>query len=344
MNQAPINLLWPNLTGAVTAPGHNEHHHEVSMLHPEISAFLDMVDDSRLGGRPALHELPVVQAREDFEASSRALMAAAPQMPVEQLTLPVRQGRELAARLYLPTGNESAKRPVILYLHGGGYTVGSLDSHDGLCRTLAKACGSAVFALGYRLAPEAPFPAALDDVRDGWEWLQRNAEAFGLDNQRVAVAGDSAGATLASVLAAQLASEGDVQPRAQLLFYPATDATRHSESQVLFAEGYLLETATLDWFYQQYAPTEQQRRDWRCSPLYAGQALRGSAPALLYAAEFDPLLDEGLAYAQVLREQGVRVQTQLCKGMPHDFLRMGGWVPEVSGYYRQAADFLAAHW
>lgn len=314
------------------------------MLHPDISAFLDMVDDGRQAGRPALHELSVAQAREEFEASSQALKASAPLMPVESLLLPGRQGHELPARLYQPVSDASALRPVLLYLHGGGYTVGSLDSHDGLCRSLAQACGCAVLALGYRLAPQAPFPAALDDTRDAWVWLQKNAASYGLDVQRIAVAGDSAGATLASVLAAQLASEGGPQPRAQLLFYPATDATRRSESQELFAEGYLLETASLDWFYHHYAADLAQRHDWRCSPLYAADALRGSAPALLYAAEYDPLLDEGLAYAEALREQGVSVHAQLCHGMTHDFLRMGGLVSDVDSYFRQAAQFLSRHW
>lgn len=314
------------------------------MLHPDISAFLDMVDDGRKAGRPALHELSVAQAREEFDASSQALKVSAPALPVVHLRVPGRNGDELAARLYGEAARAPALRPVVLYLHGGGYTVGSLDSHEGLCRTLALACDCAVLALEYRLAPQAPFPAAVEDTRDAWDWLQVHAGDHGLDARRIAVAGDSAGATLASVLAAQLAAEDGPQPRAQLLFYPATDATRRSESQELFAEGYLLETASLDWFYRHYAADPALRHDWRCSPLYANEALRGSAPALLYAAQFDPLLDEGLAYAEALREQGVAVQAQLCHGMTHDFLRMGGLVPEVDRYFRQAAQFLSRHW
>lgn len=314
------------------------------MLHPDIAAFLDMVDEGREAGRPALHELAVPQARAAFEAASEVLKAGAPPVLVCALDLPNRQGQRLPARLYGAALGQPTPSPVLLYLHGGGYTLGSLDSHDGLCRQLALACNCAVLAVAYRLAPEAPFPAALDDTQDAWAWLQANAHSHGLDANRVAVAGDSAGATLATVLAAQRADEGATQPCAQLLFYPATDATRHSESQTLFAEGYLLETATLDWFYQHYAPQAAQREDWRCSPLYAGQALRGSAPALLYAAQFDPLLDEGLAYADTLRAQGVQVEARLCSGMTHDFLRMGGLVADVQGYFAQAARFLAAHW
>ncbi|MDF3932684.1 alpha/beta hydrolase [Pseudomonas citronellolis] len=314
------------------------------MLHPEISAFLDMVDEGRLAGRPVLHDLTPAQARAEFEASSAALKNAAPTLPVRQLRLPTRQG-ELDARLYLPeNAAPAAGWPVLLYLHGGGYTVGSLDSHDGVCRQLARDCACAVLAPAYRLAPETPFPGAVEDTRDSWNWLQGHAAAFALDPARVALAGDSAGATLASVLAAELAAEGAVQPRAQLLFYPAVDATRYSESMELFAEGYLLESASLDWFYAQYAPTPEHKADWRCSPLYAGERLRGSAPALLQIAEYDPLQDEGLAYAKALEEQGVDVSASLCRGLTHDFLRMGGLVPEVAERYRAAATFLASRW
>lgn len=311
------------------------------MLHPEISAFLDMVDDGRRTGRPALHELPVEQARQDFEASSESLKAGAPSMPVEALLIPAREGRQLPVRLYRPVG---AGDGAILYFHGGGYTVGSLDSHDGLCRLLAQHCACAVISVGYRLAPEAPFPAANRDARDAWNWLLGSAASLSLNPRRLAVGGDSAGATLATVLCAELAGEGAEQPCAQLLFYPAADAGARSESQELFAEGYLLETASLDWFYQQYVPNVAQRSDWRCSPVHAGAALQGSAPALLFAARFDPLLDEGLAYAHALVEQGVEVEAERCCGMTHDFLRMGNLVPEVEGYFRRVAEFLAARW
>lgn len=310
------------------------------MLHAEISAFLDMVDEGRLAGRPALHELPVAQARADFEASSVTLKAGAPALPVTELSLDT-PGAALPARLYRAQGAGNA---VILYFHGGGYTVGSLDSHDGLCRELAAHCACAVLSVGYRLAPEAPFPAAVLDARAAWDWLQAEAVGLGLDPERVAVAGDSAGATLATVLSAELAAESGVKPKAQLLFYPAADAVQRSESMDLFAEGYLLESASLDWFYQQYAPHAEQKSDWRCSPLHGGAALQGSAPALLLAAEYDPLLDEGLAYAQALVEQGVEVEAERCSGMTHDFLRMGNLVPEVKGHYRRVAAFLAQRW
>lgn len=311
------------------------------MQYQELSAFLDMVDEGRQAGRPALHELPVKRAREEFEAASEALKAGAPQLPVEQLVLDL-PGRSLPARLYRP--EPSRPTPVLLYFHGGGYTVGSLDSHDGLCRTLADACGCAVLAVGYRLAPEHPFPAAPDDARAAWGWLQDHGADHSLDPTRVAVAGDSAGATLASVLAAQLATEGGPSPRAQLLFYPAVDAQGVTESRELFADGYLLENATLDWFYRQYAPEESQRRDWRCSPLHAAARLRGSAAALLLVAEFDPLVDEGLAYAKALQEQGVDVEATLCKGLTHDFLRMSGLLPDVAAYFHQIARFLRERW
>ena len=311
------------------------------MLYQELSAFLDMVDEGRQSGRPALHELPINRAREEFEAASEALKAGAPSLPVERLTLEL-AGRRLPARLCRP--DPVRPLPVMLYFHGGGYTVGSLDSHDGLCRTLADACGCAVLAVGYRLAPEHPFPAAPDDARAAWGWLQAHGTELGLDLARVALAGDSAGATLASVLAAQLAAEGGPAPCAQLLFYPAVDAQGGSESRELFADGYLLENATLDWFYRHYAPEDSQWRDWRCSPLYAGERLQGSAAALLLIAELDPLVDEGLAYAKALQDQGVDVEMTLCKGLTHDFLRMSGLLPDVAAYFHQIARFLRGRW
>lgn len=311
------------------------------MLYQELSAFLDMVDEGRQSGRPALHELPISRAREEFEAASEALKAGAPSLPMERLTLEL-AGRRLPSRLYRP--DPVRPLPVMLYFHGGGYTVGSLDSHDGLCRTLADACGCAVLAVGYRLAPEHPFPAAPDDARAAWGWLQAHGTELGLDLARVAVAGDSAGATLASVLAAQLAAEGGPAPCAQLLFYPAVDAQGGSESRELFADGYLLENATLDWFYRHYAPEDSQWRDWRCSPLYAGERLQGSAAALLLIAELDPLVDEGLAYAKALQDQGVDVEMTLCKGLTHDFLRMSGLLPDVAAYFHQIARFLRGRW
>jgi acetyl esterase len=310
---------------------------EAAMLYQELSAFLDMVDEGRQAGRPALHELPVIRAREEFEAASETLKAGAPQMPVKQLALDL-PGRTLPARLYRPAPVHNT--PVLLYFHGGGYTVGSLDSHDGLCRTLADACGCAILAIGYRLAPEHPFPAAPDDAHAAWGWLQTHGDELGLDTTRVALAGDSAGATLATVLAAQLAAQGGPAPCAQLLFYPAVDAQGESESRELFADGYLLESATLNWFYRQYAPVTLQRSDWRCSPLYAGERLRGSAATLLLVAEFDPLVDEGLAYGKVLQAQGVEVETVLCRGLTHDFLRMNGLLLDVAEQFHRITRFL----
>lgn len=294
----------------------------------ELAAFLDMVDDAREGGRRALHEMSVNDAREAFESASVTLNAGAPAMPCEALSIATRDGKSIPARLYLP-GN--ANGALLVYFHGGGYTVGSLDSHDVLCRTLAQQSACALLAVGYRLAPEAPFPTALEDGEDAWHWLLERSKDFGINPARIALAGDSAGATIATVLAARLGSA----LRAQLLFYPATDATQQSESHRLFADGYLLEAATLEWFYRQYTADLQ---DPRVSPLFAPR-LAGSAPALVLVAQFDPLVDEGLAYARKLEADGVQVEAQLCEGMPHDFLRMGAVVPEVEEYWRAVAGF-----
>lgn len=304
--------------------------HPGSMIIPtELAAFLDMVDDARESGRPALHEMSVEDAREAFESASVALNAGAPAMPCEELNIATRDGKSIPARMYLPSSGNGA---LVVYFHGGGYTVGSVSSHDGLCRKLALASGSAVLSVGYRLAPEAPFPTALDDGEDAWRWVLERGADFAIEPTRIALAGDSAGATIATVLAAKLGSA----VRAQVLFYPATDASQQSESHRLFADGYLLEAATLEWFYRQYAADLQ---DPRVSPLFAPR-LAGSAPALVLVAQLDPLVDEGLAYARKLEADGVRVEALVCEGMTHDFLRMGSVVPEVEEYWQLIAAFL----
>ncbi|WP_139811626.1 alpha/beta hydrolase, partial [Mycobacterium avium] len=163
-----------------------------------------------------------------------------------------------------------AAQPVILYFHGGGYVVGSLDSHDSVCRRLAGTSDYAVLAPAYRLAPEAPFPAAVDDALAAANWLVEQASQLQLDASQVVVSGDSVGATLAMIVAMTAVQDPQrlaLRPAAQLLFYPVTDITRLRDSHRAYAEGYLLETKTLEWFYQHYMGAAGNRHDWRASPL-----------------------------------------------------------------------------
>ena len=302
------------------------------VLHPDLAAYLDAVDAGRRDGRTqALHTMVPEQARRAFESASPAVREDAA-VTTCALSIPTRDGASIDARLYLPDACAAmTKKPLLLYFHGGGYTVGSLDSHAALCRALAARTPCALLAVAYRLAPEYLFPTAIDDAVDATFWLREHTGALGLDPQRIAVGGDSAGGTIATVLSMLAVRERHavgVDPCLQLLFYPVTDATCDSASMELFEQGYLLEGETLRWFHRNYARTEADYADWRFSPLQAG-SWRGVAPAFFALAGFDPLYDEGLAYARALERDGVAVQLRVYADMTHDFLRMAAIVPEV---------------
>ena len=293
-------------------------------LDPQLAAFLDAVDEGRAGGlNRAFHELSPQQARAEFERSSASLRwECGHDLRVENLHCASRGAHRIALRLYRPAGEIAL--PLLVFLHGGGYVVGSLDSHDALCRDLAARARCAVLAVDYRLAPEHRFPAALEDAEDALRWLPQAAGTLGIDLSRLILGGDSAGATLATVLCAMAAdprSQLPVKPLLQLLCYPLADASAAHASMELFGEGYLLESATLQWFYRHYLRDDSDRRDPRVSPLLASR-LAGSAPALIVLPQYDPLLDEGLAYARLLQAAGVAVDLRVFEGLTHDFLRM----------------------
>lgn len=310
---------------------------------PELEAFLELAEFGRMTGKSrAMHEQSPQQARIDFEASSGFLDVPLDNLVCESFTLTARDGHSLPARLYRDGQAVDGLQPVVLYFHGGGYVVGSLDSHDALCRRLALQGGFALLAVDYRLAPEWRFPTPVLDACDAGNWLVREGAARGLDADRVALAGDSVGATLATVLsimAVREPAELSLKPKAQVLLYPVTDATTKRASHRDFAEGYLLETPTLDWFYAHYARTAEDLADWRCSPLLAAD-LSGMAPALVYLAGHDPLRDEGKAYADLLRAAGNEVTLLEQPGMTHDFMRMAGLLGEVEGIHSEVAGWV----
>ena len=291
-----------------------------------------VLDRIRRAGAPPFHALSVEQARLAYEAGAEVLdQPRAPLARVENLNLPSFDGAALKARLYAPAQNVL---PALLYLHGGGFTVGSLETHDSLCRQLAKRSGAAVLALDYRLAPEYRFPTAVDDAFAVLRWLAANAGTLGLDATRLAVAGDSAGGTLAAVCAI-LARDASLPLRAQLLITPGTAPNAEHASRHLFANGFLLDDATVEWFFEHYTD-RHQRHDWRFAPLMADE-LQGVAPAAVLLAECDPLGDEGQAYADRLRLAGVAVELDLVRGVTHEFIKMGRALPEAHA----AQDFLA---
>lgn len=240
---------------------------------------------------------------------------------VEDVTIPGPAG-PLRLRIYRPTGDGPA--PLVAYFHGGGWVIGDIDTHDGSCRTLCHRTGSVVVSVDYRLAPENRFPAALDDCAAATAWMADHSAELGGDPGRLGVAGDSAGGNLAAAVTLRARSDGGPVLCAQALIYPAVDFTTERPSVEANGTGYLLTAEAMRWFCAQYLG-DHDRADPRASPLLAD--LRGLPPALVAVAEFDPLRDEGLAYASALATAGVPVRLLEFPGLVHGFLGLGALSP-----------------
>jgi acetyl esterase len=228
-------------------------------------------------------------------------------------------GGRIPVRVLVPP---QGARGVIVYYHGGGWVIGDLDTHDTLCRQLTAEAGVSVIAVDYRLAPEHKFPAAVDDSWAATRWIVAHAAELNVDAGRLAVGGDSAGGNLAAVVALLARDAGGPVIRLQALLYPVTDTNTETESYRTNADGFLLTKESMRWFFDHYVKTEADAADWRLSPLRT-PSLAGVAPALVVTAGFDPLRDEGEAYARRLREAGVRVDAVCYGGMIHGFAPMG---------------------
>ena len=284
--------------------------------------------------RPRFETMTPAAARVAYTAAAEVLEPPrAPLARVEEITLPGGGGVTLPARLY---ASSSQALPVLLYLHGGGFTIGNLETHDSLCRQLALRSGAAVVALDYRLAPEHRFPTAVDDC---WAALQSLATPdagtrLGLDTTRLAVGGDSAGGTLAAVCAL-MARDAGLALALQVLITPGTIAHADTPSHARFAHGFLLDREQVAWFFDQYIDPAD-RTDWRFAPALAADH-EGVAPACLVVAECDALVDEAVAYGDLLRAAGVPVALEIWRGVTHDFIKMGRVLPEAA----QARQFIA---
>lgn len=289
----------------------------------------------RLEG-PPVEALPVERGRRAMLAGARVVAGRLPIGSTTDRDIDG-PGGALRLRIYTPRG-VTATGPALVYLHGGGWSYGDLESHDGVCRFLAERAGVRVIAVDYRLAPEAPFPAAVEDAVAGYEWVAANAEGLGVDADRVAVGGDSSGGNLAAVVAQHTPPWGGVRPAFQLLIYPGTDFVERRPSRDAYAEGYYLSERYIDQVKQWYLGDFADPADPRLSPLRG--ALAGVAPAYVVTAGFDPLRDEGEAYADALREAGVDVEYVCERGLIHSFANMvavGRSGPEAMG---RAADAL----
>ncbi len=301
----------------------SHHTHPRSLLSDAARLLIERIHRA---GRPPMQAMSALQARAFYDIGGPLLDLQPPPAVdrVQDLHIPARDGHAMPARLYAPRSDSPL--PVLLYIHGGGFTVGSLATHDVLCRQLSRHAHCAVVSLDYRLAPEHRFPTAVHDAWDALQWLAGQGEQLGLDSRRLAVGGDSAGGTLAAVCAL-MSRDAGLKLRLQLLFYPGTTSHQDTASHQAFANGFLLDKATVDWFFEQYIDLKD-REDWRFAPLNANDH-SGLAPAWVGLAECDPLVDEGVRYADTLRMAGVAVDLEIYRGMVHGFITMGRAIPDA---------------
>jgi acetyl esterase len=300
-------------------------------LDPRAKRFLD-----RLAALnpPSVLALTVSERRTGL---SQLLSFAGPAEPVssiEERTLPGPSGQPLALRIYRPArGRPAPGWPALIYFHGGGLVAGSLDTHDPICRSLSNASGCMLLSVDYRLAPEYPFPAAIADGCHATEWVATHAQELGIDPARIGVCGDSAGATLAAVVCQTVATTGEVRLALQFLLCPIMDFCASTDSRRDYAAGYLVDQATLDHDLKHYLGADGDPTHPRVSPLRAAD-VSDLPPTCIHTAEFDPLRDEGAAYADRLREAGVKTTYRCHSGMIHLFYGMGALIPYATTAYR----------
>ena len=295
-------------------------------LHAQTAAVLDFMKQL---GAPPMHELSPVQARESYRA-----------MRVPS-TIELHEIRDIEAggvkcRLYRSSAATSA--PLLIYYHGGGWVIGDLDTHDDICRKLARNAHCSVIAVDYRLAPEHPAPAALDDCIVATQWIFANAKSLGIDATRIAIGGDSAGGNLAALVA----MHADVKPVFQLLVYPAVDARMGQPSHKDNAQGYLLTADSMKWFLNHYLQGDENKKlDPKVSPLLSSdELLKKSPPTLVITAEFDPLRDEGEEYAAKLASLGVTTSTVRFHGQIHAFFGMSELLDDAAAAIALSASYL----
>jgi acetyl esterase len=286
-------------------------------LDPESQRLIDLMVAAN---RPAWNMLSPQAARDLYLSLRPAAQGPRPaDVNVVDRTIPGPAG-EIPVRIYRPAKVAAVSLlPGLVYAHGGGWVFGNLDSHDVLCAQYALEAGIAVFAIDYRLAPEARFPGAFDDVAAGLQWVANNGPSVGIDPDKLAIGGDSAGGNLAAAVSIWAREHGGPKLRLQLLAYPVTDAVGRAESYRRYDDGYGLNAATMEWFFNHYAPDRSMRDDWRVSPLRAA-SLGGLPPALVITAGYDPLRDEGRAYAFRLQQEGTLTDLVEFGGMLHGFL------------------------
>jgi acetyl esterase len=306
-------------------------------LHPEARALLAMMDAQRT---PPLQDQSPAEARASRMEGFRILGGEPDALNrVEDLSIQGPEGN-IPVRVY--ANERGGFRPALIYFHGGGFVFCNLDTHDTVCRALAKESGAVVISVDYRLAPEHKFPAGLEDCYAATRWAAANAERLGIDKHRISVGGDSAGGNLATVVAMRCRDAGAPTLASQLLIYPVTDLSSFDNGSYRESgEGYFLTRAAMQWFAGHYLPAADGSSHPEVSPLLAPD-LAGLPPALVITAEFDPLRDEGEAYAERLRQAGVPVTLTRYPGMIHGFVSMRGVLTEGRKAIEEAVRFLRA--
>jgi acetyl esterase len=304
-------------------------------LHAEARALLESMDAQ---GAPPLASLTPAQARIGSAERFRALGGEPETLArVEDHFVPGPAG-DIPVRLY--AREQGGQLPALIYFHGGGFVLGNLDTHDPVCRALAKESGAAVIAVDFRLAPEHKFPAAVEDAHAATKWVGANAQRLGIDPNRIVIGGDSAGGNLATVIAMRCRDAGGPPLAMQVLIYPVTDMSSfETASYREFEEGYFLGQAEMAWFGDHYLPSPEAARNPEASPLLAADLTR-LPPALVITAEFDPLRDEGEAYAKRLQQAGVPVKLTRYAGTIHGFVVMRGVLSDGRQAIREVAQFI----
>jgi acetyl esterase len=295
-------------------------------LHPQTAAVLDFM---RQMGAPPLHELTPAEGRANYLA-----MRTPSAVDLNE----IRDFYAGGVRCRLYRSDPTSPAPLLIYYHGGGWVIGDLDTHDDICRKLARDAKCSVVAVDYRLAPEHPAPAALDDCIEATKWIFANAASLGCDAMKIAIGGDSAGGNLAALVA----MHADVSPVFQLLVYPATDARMGHQSHTENAQGYLLTSDSMKWFLGHYLQGDEAKRlDPMVSPILSDDALlKKSPPTLVITAEFDPLRDEGEEYAARLAAAGVQTSTVRFQGQIHAFFGMSDLLDDAAAAMALSASYL----
>jgi acetyl esterase len=313
------------------------------MLDAEARMLLDLMEKAVQEGRPKLHTLPYAVGRQAVDKMSED--SEADPMPVGEVGdgAFAGPGGDIRFRRYRPIGAAAGPLATLIYYHGGGFVIGNIETHDSTCRRLANKSRCQVISIDYRLSPEHPFPASTDDGVAAFRHIRDNAASFGADPTRLAVGGDSAGGAIAAVVCQAIRDAGDSQgPAFQMLIYPATDSSKESASRVAFAEGYFLTKELIEWFWKAYCPPGTDQSDLRLSPLLA-KDLKGLPPAFVLTAGYDPLRDEGRAYADRLIDAGIKTTYVNYPGTIHGFFSLTRFLSQGLKANDEAAAVMGAH-